>query len=86
MIKTIVITQNAWLPVLRTLGTRPWFEGRLLVSRAQHFFNESGEMVEEAACKQHRDFLIRFIEFVQTSRKLQSQSWNNEFSSATFPR
>lgn len=72
MIKIIGITQNAWLPVLRTLGTRPWFGGRLLVSRAQHVFNESGEMVDEAACKQLRDFLVGFIEFVQTSRKLQS--------------
>ena len=67
-----VLSQNAWLPVLRTLGTRPWFGGRLLVSRAQHVFNESGEMVDEAACKQLRDFLVGFIEFVQTSRKLQS--------------
>src|SRR3546814_5152219 len=25
--------QNAWLPVLRTLGTAPWLEGRLMVSR-----------------------------------------------------
>jgi chromate reductase, NAD(P)H dehydrogenase (quinone) len=24
------LAQNAWLPVLRTLGTRPWFDGRLM--------------------------------------------------------
>src|SRR5690606_4720102 len=31
--------QNAWLPVLRTLGTAPWFEGRLMVSRAGQVFD-----------------------------------------------
>ena len=24
-----ILAQNAWLPVLRTLGTRPWFGGRM---------------------------------------------------------
>ena len=28
-----LLSQNAWLPVLRTLRTRPWFDGRLLASR-----------------------------------------------------
>jgi NAD(P)H-dependent FMN reductase len=67
-----ILSQNAWLPVLRTLGTRPWFGGRLLVSRAQHVFNESGEMVDEAARKQLQAFLAGFVEFVQASSKLRS--------------
>jgi NAD(P)H-dependent FMN reductase len=67
-----ILSQNAWLPVLRTLGTRPWFGGRLLVSRAQHIFNESGEMVDEAARKQLQVFLAGFAEFVQASSKLRS--------------
>src|SRR6266852_7154050 len=33
-----ILAQDAWLPVLRTLGSRPWFGGRLMVSRAQHGF------------------------------------------------
>src|SRR3989454_2419643 len=37
-----ILSQEAWLPVLRTLGTRPWFGGRLLVSRAATVFDESG--------------------------------------------
>jgi NAD(P)H-dependent FMN reductase len=64
-----VLSQNAWLPVLRTLGTRPWFGGRLLVSRAGNVFNESGEMVDETVRKQLRDFLAEFAEFVQASKK-----------------
>src|SRR5258707_13996791 len=62
-----VLAQAAWLPVLRTLGTRPWFGGRLMVSRANHVFNETGEMVDEAARTQLRDFLHGFVRFVQAS-------------------
>jgi NAD(P)H-dependent FMN reductase len=43
-----VLAQNAWLPVLRTLGTRPWCGGRRLVSRAQHVFNDTGAMTDAA--------------------------------------
>ena len=64
-----VLSQNAWLPVLRTLGTRPWFGGRLLVSRAHQIFNESGEMTDAAVRKQLEDFLAGFVEFIQTSNK-----------------
>src|SRR3954469_13059387 len=41
-----ILAQNAWLPVLRTLGTRPWFAGRLMVSRAGQVFDAAGEMVD----------------------------------------
>ncbi|PXW88250.1 NAD(P)H-dependent FMN reductase [Nitrosomonas sp. Nm84] len=64
-----VLSQNAWLPVLRTLGTRPWFGGRLLVSRAHQVFNESGEMTDAAVRKQLEDFLIGFVEFIQAGNQ-----------------
>lgn len=64
-----VLSQNAWLPVLRTLGTRPWFGGRLLVSRAHQVFNESGEMTDAAVRKQLEDFLAGFVEFIQAGNK-----------------
>lgn len=64
-----VLSQNAWLPVLRTLGTRPWFGGRLLVSRAHQVFNESGEMTDAAVRKQLEDFLAGFVEFIQSVNK-----------------
>lgn len=65
-----VLSQNAWLPVLRTLGMRPWFGGRLLVSRAPQVFNESGEMIDEAAREQLRVFLAGFTEFIYADNKL----------------
>lgn len=60
-----ILSQNAWLPVLRTLGTKPWFGGRLLVSRAQTVFDEQGSLRDEAITKQLEQFLIGFIKFVQ---------------------
>lgn len=42
-----ILAQNAWLPVLRTLGTDPWFGARLQVSRARSVFDEEGRLVGE---------------------------------------
>jgi NAD(P)H-dependent FMN reductase len=58
-----VLSQNAWLPVLRTLGTNPWFGSRMLVSRAGSVFDESGKMTDEAVRKQLQQFLNGFVEF-----------------------
>lgn len=59
-----VLSQNAWLPVLRTLGTNPWFGGRMMVSRAASVFDETGKMTDEAIRKQLQQFLNGFVEFV----------------------
>jgi len=60
-----ILSQNAWLPVLRTLGTKPWFGGRLLVSRAHTVFDEHGLLKDEAIGKQLEHFLNGFAEFVK---------------------
>lgn len=39
-------SQTNWLPVIRTLGMSPWFEGRLMVSRAREAFDESGTLTD----------------------------------------
>jgi NAD(P)H-dependent FMN reductase len=56
-----ILAQAAWLPVLRTLGTRPWFGGRLMVSRAGQVFNEAGELADEKVSAQLRQFLQGFV-------------------------
>jgi chromate reductase, NAD(P)H dehydrogenase (quinone) len=60
-----ILAQNAWLPVLRTLGTRPWFGSRLMVSRAGQVFNEAGEMVDEKIKAQLQRFLQGFLGSLQ---------------------
>ena len=62
-----ILAQNAWLPVLRTLGVRQWNGGRLLVSRAGHVFDPSGALVDEAVRKQLRDFVLGYVRFVEGS-------------------
>ncbi|WP_138935761.1 NADPH-dependent FMN reductase [Roseovarius arcticus] len=57
-----VLAQDHWLPVLRTLRTRPWVEGRLLVSRAGPLFNDDGNLVDETTREQLFAFLTGFSE------------------------
>lgn len=59
-----ILAQNGWLPVLKTLGTRHWSGGRLLVSRANKVFDEHGELQDEAIRKQLGDFLRGFVTYI----------------------
>ncbi len=64
-----VSAQTAWLPVLRTLGTRPYFGGRMVVSHAHRAFDDDGEMTDAVTKDRLRDFMRGFVEFVgQNSR------------------
>lgn len=63
-----ILAQNAWLPVIRTLGMRPWFGMRLLVSRAGSVFNEAGEILDDKMKDQLRQFVHGFVEFTQAGR------------------
>ena len=59
-----LLAQNAWLTVLRTLRTDPWFEGRLAVARAGAVFNDKGELVDEKVRGQLRQFIEGFVQYV----------------------
>ena len=63
-----ILSQNAWLPVLRSLGTAPWFQGRLLVSRAGSVFDESGNIVDPKLREQLTQFVAGFVAFVGATR------------------
>ena len=63
-----LLAQNAWLSVFRTLRTRPWFEGRLMVSRAESVFNEHGELIDEKVRGQLRQFVQGFTAFAAEER------------------
>lgn len=55
-----VLAQNHWLPVLRTLGTRPWFDGRLMVSRAGPLFDAEGNLKDPETRARVADFVGGF--------------------------
>ncbi len=59
------LSQAAWLPVLRTLGTRTWFGGRLMVPRAAQVFDDAGTLKDETVKEQLRQFLLGYVAFVR---------------------
>jgi NAD(P)H-dependent FMN reductase len=63
-----VSAQTAWLPVLRTLGTRPYFGGRLVLSHAHRAFNDDGEMTDAVTKDRLRDFMRGFVEFIEQNK------------------
>ena len=63
-----ILSQNAWLPVLRTLGAQLWSEGRLLVSRAPSVFAADGTLADAKIQDALRKFLEGFVSFVETTR------------------
>lgn len=52
--------QSHWLPVLRTLGTRPWWEGRLMVSGTRSLFDEDGNLTDDKTRARLTDFVAGF--------------------------
>jgi len=62
-----VFAQTAWLPVLRMLGTRPWFGKSLYVGGAMRMFDESGRLVDEKMRERLQGWVKGFAEFVETS-------------------
>lgn len=59
-----VLAQAAWLPVIRTLGLRPWFGARVMVAGAGKAFDETGALVDERAREQLEAYLRGFAAFV----------------------
>jgi chromate reductase len=60
-----ILSQAAWLPVLRALNARPFFASRLGVSGAGNVFDGSGALVDESVKKQLDKFLHAFVDFVK---------------------
>ncbi len=64
------LAQAAWLPVLRTLGTLPFFGARVMVSGAAKVFDEPGALIDAAVRAQVEKYMAGFAAFVarQTDR------------------
>lgn len=63
-----LLGQEAWLPVLRALGVRPWFGGQLLVARATAAFDANGALIDAEARERLRRFLAGFVAFASTPK------------------
>jgi chromate reductase len=58
------LSQSAWLPVLRTLGTRAWSGKQLYVAGATQVFDAEGRLVDEKIKKVLTEFMAGFAAFV----------------------
>ncbi len=63
------LSQAAWLPVVRTLGMRPWFEGRVMVSGAAKVFDGEGRVTDAATQDRIRTFVEGFAAFAASQRR-----------------
>jgi NAD(P)H-dependent FMN reductase len=62
-----VLSQNAWLPVLRTLGCELWSGGRLLVSRAASVFDADGALADARIAESLRAYLAGYAAWVDAA-------------------
>lgn len=60
-----ILSQNAWLPVMRTLGAELWSGGRLMVSRAGTVFDADGNIVDGRTDQLLRKLLEGFVAYVK---------------------
>lgn len=58
-----ILSQNAWLPVLRTLGCDTWNGAKMLVSGAGKAFAD-GELADPQVEERLRSYLAGFVAFV----------------------
>jgi len=63
-----ILSQNHWLPVLKTLGVRLWAGNRLMVSRAGSVFDADGQLVDDKVREQLAGFVQGFAAFAATPR------------------
>ena len=61
------LAQSAWLPVLRTLGTRPWCGKQLYVAGAGQVFDAAGQLIDPKVEKLLSEFMAGFAAFATSS-------------------
>jgi chromate reductase len=58
-----ILSQNAWLSVMRTLGVDLWLQGRLMVSRSANVFGADGTLQDESIRKSVQKFVTGFAAY-----------------------
>jgi chromate reductase, NAD(P)H dehydrogenase (quinone) len=64
-----ILAQNAWLPILRTLGTQPWFGPRVQIPGAAKVFDADGRLTDEETRGIVKRFLDGFSEFLARTKR-----------------
>jgi NAD(P)H-dependent FMN reductase len=63
------LSQAAWLPVVRFLGMRPWFEAGVLMSDAPRVFDSDGRIADPATQQRIRTFVEGFALFAGAQQR-----------------
>ena len=64
-----LLSQAAWLPIIRTLGMRPWFEGRVGIPAAGKVFDADGRIADAALAARVRQFVEGFAAFAEANKR-----------------
>jgi NAD(P)H-dependent FMN reductase len=63
-----VFAQIAWLPVLRVLGTRPWFGASVYIPNAAKAFDADGKLADDGDRERLRSYLHGLVEYAEQRR------------------
>jgi NAD(P)H-dependent FMN reductase len=63
------LAQIAWLAVLRTLGTAPWFGARVHAAKARDLFDANGRLTDETVRGQLQTFVNGFAKYVDERKR-----------------
>src|SRR5262245_12570317 len=63
-----ILSQNAWLPIFKTLGAELWPGARLLVSRAGSLIGANGEITDAATRENIGKFVNGFVTHVRARK------------------
>lgn len=62
-----ILSQNAWPPVLQTLGVDLWTSGRMMVPRAHIAFDEAGKLTDLKVSERLGTLLHGFVAYIEKS-------------------
>jgi len=63
------LSQIAWLAVLRTLGTAPWFGARVTAAKAKDIFDANGQLTDQTVRGQLQTFVNGFAKYVDERKR-----------------
>jgi chromate reductase len=64
-----LLSQTAWLPIVRTLGMRPFYGSSMYVSEAAKVFDASGTLIDPGVRERLKNFMNGFAQFVSSSAR-----------------
>jgi len=63
-----ILSQNAWLPVMRTLGADLWAGKRFMLPKAGTLFDDDGALTDDDTRERLRGFVKAFADYVAARR------------------